>query len=498
MPKFLRKFLHSHNLFWHLGWALFLGLFARALSAHFVYGPQALDDYKHGVWPAYQYFAGQAVSLPEYRSHFLIWILGGVLKIASVAGVSTALTQVRCMYLALGVLSLLGVIGTYFYVRNFSSQIFGALALYLVSLQGLMPFISTRAFGEALALPFVLLGMGILEDQRLSKRSGWPVALGIFSLGVACCLRFHVGLIAVTYAGVLIFLKEWRILLWSIPGALATLGLQAAIDLLSGKAPLETLKIYLAENGGGGAQYGVSPWYNTWIFALGLTLFPVSLVLWRGAIPVWRRHWPLILPMLVFIAVHSLVPHKEERFLYPVIGLIWITLAAFWVRSGDDLLARRLFSPLFLTVNFFLLLAACLINTQEGEIEPAAYAEHRYGQVLYLDYQSLFGQSKFLGYFLRPPSVLLPIQSGDIQVSQVDESLRRHPEVGAVMFMTSEASAVGLLRALVDIKTVDAQCGEMRQAGSVMDRLLYSMNPKHNQRRRPTWYILCARSERGV
>jgi hypothetical protein len=498
MPKILRRFFRSHSLCWHLGWVLFLGLFARALSAHFVYGPQALDDYKHGVWPAYQFFAGQEISLPEYRSHFLIWILAGFLKIASFVGVSSALTQVRSMYLGLGVLSLLGIVGTYLYVRNFRSKIFGALALYLMALQGLMPFLSTRAFGEALALPFVLLGLGMIEDQRLSKKGGWPVAFGVLSLGVACCLRFHVGLIVLSYGAVLIYLREWKIIGWGILGGVATLAMQVGIDEFSGKAPFETLKIYLAENGGGGAQYGVSPWYNTWAFALGLTLFPFSLLLWRSARGVWRRHWPIIIPSLVFILVHSLVPHKEERFLYPVVGLIWIVLAAFWSASSFSKWPRKVYSPLFLTLNVVLLLCACLVNSQEGEIEPAAYAEHKYGRVLYLDNESLFGQSKFLPYFLRPPSRMEPIGPNDMQMSKIDQSLQAHPDIQAVMMMTSAVDAVDFLRSMVQIKTIESQCGELRQAGSLMDRVLYNLNPKHNQRRRPTWYVVCARTGEGV
>ena len=279
MPRWMRQFLSRNSLRWHfcvaLGWAVVV----RALCAYFVYGPQALDDYKHGVWPAYQHFAGQALDLPDYRSHLLVWILSAFIRVGSWFEVSTALTQVRVMYFGLAGLSLLGLVGTYLFVRSFRSRLFPPLALYLVAVYPLMPFVSTRAFGEAIAMSFVLLGFGVLEDARRTARSGltrW--CLGFLFLGVAVLFRFHVGLLFVSYAMILFYLRIMPGVMGAVFAGLLTLLLQTAVDVLSGKAPLGTLLSYLAANEGGAAQYGVSPWYNTWLFVLALTLPPFSFV----------------------------------------------------------------------------------------------------------------------------------------------------------------------------------------------------------------------------
>ncbi|MGE3760618.1 MAG: hypothetical protein AB7H97_22840, partial [Pseudobdellovibrionaceae bacterium] len=71
MPHWLRKYLNSADLRTHFIRALLVGAFLRILSSWFVYGPQALDDYKHGVYPAYLFFANLPMDLPEYRSHLL-------------------------------------------------------------------------------------------------------------------------------------------------------------------------------------------------------------------------------------------------------------------------------------------------------------------------------------------------------------------------------------------------------------------------------------------
>ena len=119
MPAWMRRYLRSGSLNSHFLRALFAAAVLRCLSAWFVYGPQALDDYKHGVWPAYQFFAKIPLDLPDYRSHLLVWFLSLFVEMASWAGANSALAQVRAMYLGLGLSSLLGLYGPLPYVRRF-------------------------------------------------------------------------------------------------------------------------------------------------------------------------------------------------------------------------------------------------------------------------------------------------------------------------------------------------------------------------------------------
>ncbi len=495
MPRWMREYLFRTDLRTHLKRALLLGLIARVCSAVFVYGPQALDDYKHGVWPAYQFFAGLPLDIPEYRSHLLIWLLALFAKVGSYLGVESALGQVRAMYLGLGLVSLCGIYGTYLYVQNFKSRVFAALALYLAAIFPLMPFVSTRAFGEAVALALVMLGIGMLERARHARDERvhvWMLAFGVVAL--AGLFRFHVGLIYLAYMGVLARRKVWRgFAAAAVTGALAILA-QGLIDVLSGKTPLRTLIVYLLENEGGGAKYGVSPWYNPWLFVLAISLAPFSFVLVKSLKSLWRKHWPILVPLLVFVGAHSLAAHKEERFLYPILGLeIW-AIAWLWAANAFNPYARKVYTGAVLVLSALLLPVVCLVNTQEGEIEPPALAESRYGQVIYLDHESLFGKSRFKFYFLRPPSELREVQPTEFNAARVDEELANHRGARAVVMLTSEPESLPQLEALESIRTLEARCLEVQASGSVIDKLLYSMNPKHNQRRRPTWYLVCERS----
>lgn len=490
----MRHYLSRRSLSEHFKIALVGGLGLRLLCAYFVYGPQALDDYKHGVWPAYQFFAGQALDLPEYRSHLLVWILAGFIKLASFVGVSSALAQVRVMYAGLAMISLLGIYGTYLFVRSFRSKLFAALALYLVAFFPLMPFVGTRAFGEAVAMSLVMLAFGILESARLRqdpRLRQW--VLGFVVLGAATLFRFQVGILFISYAAILLYCRLPKAIVGAVLGGILTLLAQIAIDLLSGKAALGTLQAYVAANEGGAAQYGVSPWYNTWLFVLVVTLAPFSFVFWRKLPGLWRRHWPWLAPFLLYVFVHSLVPHKEERFLYPIVGLELWALAWVWASSALLPASGRIYAPVLLVLSVPLLFVVCFVNTQEGEIEPPAYVESHYGKVVYLDHESLFGMSRIQFYFLRPPSELKSVTPEGLSAHQIDEELVSHPEHRAVVLLTSVPDVRDQLHALEGVKTMEARCLEMRAAGSVIDRLLYALNPRHNQRRRPTWYLVCER-----
>ena len=59
--------------------------------------------------------------------------------------------------------------------------------------------------------------------------------------------------------------------------------------------------------------------------------------------------------------------------------------------------------------------------------------------------------------------------------------------------LTSVPEAFDRIRALSEQVSSRLQCGRAIEATSAVDRLLFRLNPKHNQRRRPTLYILCER-----
>lgn len=501
MPRFLINYLDERDLSFHFYRALYWGLGLRLLTAFFVYGPQALDDYKHGVIPAYELFKGLAFTLPDYRSPLLNWVLAGWLHVGSFLGMESALSQVRWLYALLGVLSLSAIVGAYIYSKNFSNQRFGKLFVYFCSLHALMPFLGTRAFGESIAMGFVLLGIGLIEEGRDPKKLGaksiGSLGWGFWFLGLATLFRFHVGLIYVPLVAIFFIERNWRAAVVGTLIGFITLLEQAGIDYLAGKELLGSLVSYLQENQGGGAKYGAMPWYNTWLLVLALGFFPFSLVFWNQLKQSFLRHWRYIIPFLLFVTAHSIAAHKEERFMYPIVGLIFLILCDLWASKSDNKWVRRIFAPVVLGLNLIALPVTIFNNTQVGEIEPLAVPGSRYEAILFLDAQSLVSQSKIKDFFLRPPSEIREIKTAEIDSFLIDDALRDEPNWNAAVLMTSEEEFQPYIQSLANLETEMSKCGPVRAASSMVDGLIYKMNPKHNQRRRPTWYLICRRTKEG-
>ncbi|VDK52452.1 unnamed protein product [Cylicostephanus goldi] len=117
-----------------------------------------------------------------------------------------------------------------------------------------------------------------------------------------------------------------------LPAALPVLALCTLIDSLYYLRPTCALWNFFNFNvlKGGSAHFGVHPWY--WYFLEGLpsvlTIQILPIVL--GLLSPLR---PTLLPLLasaVYVLAHTLLPHKEQRFLLPIIPLLCIYAGPFF------------------------------------------------------------------------------------------------------------------------------------------------------------------------
>ncbi len=498
----IKKFLVQAPLEKHLLYALLLGFFFRFLAAVCVYGPQALDDYLHGVTASVHFYLFNEHGLPELRSPLLIWILGGWLKLLSIFfGELSPIWQVRSMLLLLGTASLSGIYGTYLYVRNYHTPLFGPLALYLVALYALMPFVSTRAFGESFSLCFVLLAFGLIFDER-SQNSFWKLFFGFLVLGFATLLRFHIGLIYVLFFLWILFEKKWKTFFPYFIAGFITLFAEIAIDAFDGRAFMATLRAYLFENQDT-TKYGVQPFHATWVTWLGMMMFPFSLAFGKSWIQTVKNHKWLFGMTFVFVLIHSLVPHKEERFLYPILGLSLILLSAAWGDAWGRNLWVKSISVFLIVLHGIAVIIVSSTNTQTGEVGPAAHISSYSKNVLYLDYGSIMGAGRFRLAFIPREKDLMTMgesltQAQDptplIQQSKADRN------IDGYALLTSQESILPLLqeKAAQIERELQTKCSAWVKETSFLDEWIYKMNPKSNQRRRPTWWQYCQFHEVGT
>ena len=198
-------------------------------------------------------------------------------------------------------------------------------------------YFSHRALSEIVAQLPVLLGVVLLAQ---SPRSRLSTVVGAGLLAVATILRLQIALVCVTVVAIegLRAVRDRRavpdlvaVLVTLSVGALVYGGLDA---WFYGHYPnaryhgwFHSALVYLQFNFEGKASFwGTAPFYyygSTLIRALEGLAF----VLAAGVMLSMRRIPVMVCIVAVFIAAHSLVPHKELRFILPVFPLLFVAAA---------------------------------------------------------------------------------------------------------------------------------------------------------------------------
>lgn len=478
-------------------WALLL----RTLCAYFVYGPQALDDYAHGLIPALHWFHNGVLDLPDYRSPLLIYTLRFWLEVGSWLSIDALVDQIRWLGWGLALIQMTGLYAVWKIFEKESSRA-QTLALFLYSSFIIMPFVATRAFGEAVALPFVVIAFMFL----MRPASFASIFAGFAFLGVATLYRFQVGLMGVVVLLMMLFQHRQKsrggqplmVLSSALAAGCVILLVQAMLDLSFHRPMLSTLVNYLRANEGGAAQYGVSPWYNTWFFPLLVFLFPFSWPIFtkESLVGLWKKWGLAVAAAFIFIFVHSLIPHKEERFLYPVLGLLLIFMAYLWAKKYQHFWVRKVLTPMMFLLHGVGVLLVVFSNSQEGVVEPLAMAEKSYAKFVALETKSLMQESELRSMFLVRGSQEMPVEQS--QIGRVFlEKLFAEKDFDGVVWVTSDADVAALYRFMENTEEKNFHCGSVHKAASLMDSIIYKLNPKHNQRRRPSWYLMCGKSTEG-
>lgn len=497
MPKWLIRFFERKDLSFHLVVALLIGLGFRWATAYFVYGPLAIDDFMDGVVPALSLAEGAWPELNIGRSYLLVWILTAILKVGQVLGIATqGVDKVRLMYAVMGVISLGTIFGAYLYARQIADKTFGALFIYLTSLYFFMPLLSTRTFGETVSMPWIMMGVGLLQWGRM-ERSPRFFMLGFISLAIACLFRFQNGLIFISCF--LVLLAERKAHVWRaavMGGAVWTL-LQLTIDLLSYGRPFESFLGHLVVNRHGGSQYGSQPWYVHLALLTACSLFPFSLVFVRRIGSLMPRHRLAVYSLAVFVIVHTFVAHKEERYMSPILPLFLALMAATWSEARDSRWARYLYYPVFGVLNFGLLLIITVSNSQGSILSPVVDVQSRFDSGVFVDTNTDLERSFFTTRVYLNRSFSFRRESLQaLNAERIDALLKQSgPEVLAILAFPDDGTEQELNR-LTHLDSNLVRCSPIQRGSSLTDRIIYFLNPRRNTRRRPTLYVTCQHKKR--
>lgn len=445
-------------------------LLVRALAALANVGFVAIDDYVYMLKLAFP-----AQSAPSYRAIIdSSWVhptipmltLAFLSRIPLALGFEDPLHQIRAVYLLMGLWSLLCVFFAYRLFDGMGRRREGLVAAFLVGLHGIMPFFSTRVLFETFSMTFLTASLFFFTKYRRTL-SRTDLFLSVLSISLASLVRYQSGVCFLAILGLVFFTKRFkRDRLFLAAVALFFFVLTGLFDLLLQRHFHQSLLDYIKYNIFNSSQYGVSKPWNYALLFIGATLPPFLLLNWRGFH--WKEKYrDLQAPLwffLVFLATHSAIPHKEDRFMIPIFPIFFILLAPMIQHLIEEKHTIRL--KAFGTLNFLILILTSVFTSQWNTIGTARFLHRHtnYKKLVNFEDSLVFMPSAYMN---RP---LLSTEEAEERSLEIEESCD-------VLYAVREdrLEAFRSLRPPVR-ETAVSQPGPL-------EWLIVKLNPKRNGRR---------------
>lgn len=305
--------------------ALGLGALLRAhLALHDdgIYWP---DEIFQSLEPAHRLVFGYGLVAWEFVEGARSWAFPGLcaflLKLLSLLGLDAPrayLGAVRLFFAAVGVAT---AWATYKLSRSGGARFPQAAAAAAVfALAAPCIYFAPRAMSETTSALFVTLGLALAwgpSDKR------WERIAGASLLGASVLLRLQNGVFCVALLFVLAGRRRWREVREAAAVLLVWAFLFGLLDRLTWHGWFHSAAVYLKFNlvEGKASQWGTAE-FGYYARVLGSSFGAPLAVLTAGLACVGACRAPaLFLTAVAFFLLHSFVPHKEFRFLFPALPL---------------------------------------------------------------------------------------------------------------------------------------------------------------------------------
>lgn len=294
-----------------LAWALRVALSFRSGIVH----PDEIFQMEE---PAHRLAFGYGIIAWEWRAGIRSWVfpyLFSLLMRASPSSVGSA-GYLVAIKLLLSSASLVVVLVGYAWARRTAGETAALVNAFCCALWYQLAIYASHPLSEVLATDFLLPGLYLLCFNDGSRRR---LVAGMLLLGVAACTRIQ--LLPIVLLATLLFSNDWRAgtLTYMAVALMVPLCLWGLVDWLTWGQPFQSLWKYVLVNLTVSKHYGVEPW---WWYLRDLAV-RMNLLLLVAVLAV-RRLPKMALIVAATVALFSLIPHKEERFLYPIWPLIII------------------------------------------------------------------------------------------------------------------------------------------------------------------------------
>lgn len=331
MPAAARIFTRKQKI---LSWASLL-VFSFALRIGLaVASPNIFfpDEIFQTLEPAHRLMYGYGVITWEWRMGIRSWVfptsLAGVMRASAPLGGSSpgqsAAAYLLGVQIVLSLLSLVAVWFAFAWARRASGRPAAVIAAVACSFYFGLVYFAPKALNEVVAAHVMLPGLYLgVYGESLSERK--RLFLAGLLCGLAACLRIQL-LPAILFALIWFCYPRWRQRVPAVAAGVAVpVLLFGAVDWITWSYPWQSFIRYFQANaisGPGTTLMLRQPWY-WYVLVLVVLIGPAILLLFHGA----RRSPFLAIFCAIVIVSHSFIPHKEIRFIYPILTPA-LTLAA--------------------------------------------------------------------------------------------------------------------------------------------------------------------------
>ena len=465
-----------------------IGGLLRLLAAVFSQGFLASDDHHVVIMAADQIASGAGLAATYARSALLPGTIGAIMAVTRGLGIGDPGFEMLVVRVIQAAYSLLVVYFVYRILERASGRDSAVLGGLLAAAFFAMPLTAVHQLEESVCLVPLLAALWWWQrSESGDQRSAVWAALAGGALGIALILRFPlIGFVAAF--AVLAMLRPVK-----IADKAAFLGGLALVIVLQGYSnalinhewwysfnqrlgPMLHPQRMAVEAEG----YPSSPPWHYALTLLAALIPPVSILLLAAAVKGGRQLPLLGIAALAFLVSHSLIANKQERFLLPILPVLFILIVAGLPWLATRLGAGRVYRGMwwyFWTVNGLLLIALTFSFAKKDRVAPLLYVYRRHDAtgVLVAQYNQTFHVPEF--YLGRPKPELIVVTDTDI--------VQPSASVNYVILYSNApdsdraalAQALGRKLTLLTVITP-----------SLADRLAHAINPRHNKARTAAIY----------
>jgi hypothetical protein len=372
LPEYMTLNTDLRKPKWIVGLLLLvLGLLVRAGLAFYspsIYWP---DEIYQTLEPAHRLIFGAGHVMWEYREGLRSWTFPGFL--AGVMWVGHFLGEGSTGYLALialvlSAVSLIPPFVTYSWARRqWKSKWWPVVAMVFPLIWYEAIYFGPKALYEAFTIHLVV---GAIFLVRFSDDRWIRPLIGGVIIGVCIITRPHLAPVPIVLGLLVPLYAERPHAMFSalVVGVVGGAGLAGIVDVIAYGVPFHSLVVNLHTNviEGKASNWGTSPWWQYFAWAWELSRLG-SLVMAAALILGTIRYPMLAWPPIVILAAHCAIPHKEIRFLYPVVVMATVIVGldaaqlSRWLGEKLDLRRARLF-----------VISLCLILWSAASLSGAA------------------------------------------------------------------------------------------------------------------------------